>query len=82
MTRCIMSLIHGGAQSNFPCPICLVGSKELTKLTATWPLRTAAQTHQLIEQARGLPRAQRERLLASHGLRDLDVSVTPVSYQS
>lgn len=82
MTRCIMALIRGGALSNFPCPVCLVGCKELTILSKTWPLRTAAHTHQLIEEAQGLPRTQRERLLAGYGLRDLDVSVPPVSYPS
>jgi hypothetical protein len=75
MTRCIMSLIRGGALLNFPCPVCLVRCKELTILTKTWPLRTAVHTHQLIEEARGLLHAQHERLLASQGLRDLDVNL-------
>ena len=78
-----MSLIRGGASSTFPCPVCFAKDKELSDLSKTWPLRTAAHSHQLIEQARGLAHAkEREKLLSNYGLRNIDVSVTPVSFPS
>ena len=75
-----MSLTRGAA-SNFPCPICRVDRDELTDLANTWPLRTAAQLQELVKQARGLTRvSDREALLSSQGLRDIDVSTYSIPF--
>lgn len=74
ITRTMMSLTRGLA-STFPCPIYLVHRDQLADYTTSWPLRTAAQAQVLVQQACGLKRAQdREALLSSQGLRDVDVS--------
>lgn len=70
-----MSLTRGST-STYPCPVCLAKNTELTDLTKTWPLRMAAHTQQLIQQARELTRVQdREALLSKYGLRDVEVGV-------
>ena len=77
-----MSLTRGAA-SNFPCPICLVDCDELTDIVNTQPLRTATQAQELVKQARGLTRASdREALLSSQGLRDINVSISSVLFLS
>ena len=74
-----MSLIRG-TKSKSPCPICLAKNDELVDLTKTWPLRTTAYAQEVIQQARGFRRVKdREALLSKHGLRNVDVSTTPVS---
>ena len=75
-----MSLIRG-TKAKSPCPICLVKNDELVDLTKTWPLRTAAHSQELVQQARGHKRVKdREALLSAYGLRNVNVSITPISY--
>ena len=75
-----MSLTHGAA-SNFPCPICLVDRDKLTDLTKTWPLRTAAQSQELVKQAQGLTCVSNcEALLSSQGLHDINVSTCSIPF--
>jgi hypothetical protein len=75
-----MSLIRG-PKSKHPCPVCLVKGDELANITKTWPLRTADQTKDVIEQARALQNnKEREKLLSGNGIRDVDVSNTCTIY--
>jgi hypothetical protein len=74
--RTVMALTRG-VSSLFPCPICLVGRDQLADFTKTWPLRTAANAQEILQEARGLTNAQeREALLSSQGLRDINVSTS------
>jgi hypothetical protein len=74
ITRTVMALTRGSS-SNFPCPICIVHRDQLADHTTTWPLRTATQVQKLVQKARGLTSPQdRETLLSTQGLRDIDVS--------
>ncbi|KAH9066101.1 hypothetical protein EDB83DRAFT_2506347 [Lactarius deliciosus] len=70
--QCVMSLIRG-TKAKSPCPICLVKNDELVDLTKTWPLRTAAHSQELVQQARGHKRVKdREALLSAYGLRNVN----------
>ncbi|KAI0315267.1 hypothetical protein OF83DRAFT_1173981 [Amylostereum chailletii] len=51
MVRAVLIL---GANSKFPCPICLVPRDALAILTGTWPKRTLEGTKALLGEARGL----------------------------
>jgi hypothetical protein len=69
-----MALIRG-TTSKRPCPICFVGAEELSDITGTWTLRTAAHTQEILQQVRGIQGVKgREKLLVEHGIRDVDVS--------
>jgi len=69
-----MALIRG-TTSKRPCPICFVGADELSDITKTWPLRTAVNTQDILQQAHNIQSVtERERLLSEHGIRDVGVS--------
>jgi len=73
MTRCVMALIRG-VGSLFPCPRCLISDIKLGDLSARAPLRTAADTKAIIQEAREKEfSGQTEETLKSAGLRDVDV---------
>ena len=67
-----MSLIRGYG-GKLPCPICLAPEEKLSDVTATWPLRTAAQTQQVLKEAQALNRRDSEAHLSSYGIRNVDV---------
>lgn len=69
-----MALIRGGVFSLHPCPRCLVPKAQLGDLSKTAKIRTAKDTKEVLESARGQPLLTRkEEILKSHGLRDVDV---------
>jgi hypothetical protein len=68
-----MSLIRG-FRGKFPCPICLVPGDELADISKTWPQWTAAHTQELLNNARGLNKTDRENLLSKNGIRNINVS--------
>lgn len=70
--RCIMALVRG-ANSNFPCPVCLVPKEELCK-GAEYPHRTTETMSQVYYTADGADSAKaKEDLLKSYGLRGVEV---------
>lgn len=75
--RVVMALIHG-INSKFNCPICLVPSDQLSKITQYWPLRDATMSQNLIKQARVANLANdRERLLKSQSLQNVNNAFWP-----
>ena len=72
-----------GPSSSYPCPICLVVNKEITDFTKTWPLRTAAQVQEVIQEARSCSLAgDCEEKFASQSLKNVDVSKALVPFLS
>ena len=72
-----------GPSSSYPCLICLVDHKEITDFTKTWPLRTAAQVQEVIQEARSCSLAgDCEEKLASQSLKNVDVSKALVPFLS
>ncbi|KAF8258959.1 hypothetical protein EI94DRAFT_1814242 [Lactarius quietus] len=68
----VMALTHG-SNAKFPCPRCLANHAELSDIMKTWPLRTAAETHELVMKARNTTCAQdREVLLSTQGVRNVN----------
>lgn len=67
-----MALIRG-SKGHFPCPICLVPKLELGDLATRYALRTAKDTQNLVQAARGLTAAVGEDLLKTQSVRDVDV---------
>ena len=69
-----MALICG-TTSKWPYPICFVGADELSDITKTWPLRTAINTQDILQQAHNIQTVTEcEKLLSEHGICDIDVS--------
>ncbi|KAI9432013.1 hypothetical protein H4582DRAFT_2194400 [Lactarius indigo] len=67
-----MSLIRG-VRGKLPCPICDVPDNKLADISKMWPLRTAARTWGLLEEARCLDNAAEcESFLSMYGLRNVD----------
>jgi hypothetical protein len=64
-----------GFGGKLPCPICFVPKDKLADISMTWPLRTAANTQEIIKVARSLNGADRESSLSKYGLRDINVSL-------
>lgn len=75
ITRCVMALIRG-VGSLFPCPRCLIPEAKLGELSASAPLRTTASMKAIIMEARGMRSGEKEALLKSFGLRDVDVRLS------
>ena len=68
-----MALIRGFG-GLYPCPICLVPATKLSDLATRYPLRSAAQSQAIVEDARKAgSAAAKEELLKAYGLRGLDV---------
>ena len=60
----------------------LVDGNELVDITKRSTLRTALDTQQLLQEARGIQRIpEHEKLLSEHGIRDVDVSDTELSHR-
>jgi hypothetical protein len=68
-----MALIRG-LRALYPCPICYVKKDEQSELSKHADLRTSKGSKDTVMQARELNREDREELLKSHGLRNVDVS--------
>lgn len=70
-----MSLTRG-VKSHFPCPRCLIPADEQGVFpSARAAARTTTGTKSTVEEARQLGSGEKEELLKSVGLRDIDVSV-------
>src|SRR5882757_8716490 len=70
-----MALIRGG-RGMCPCPVCLVPILEQRNITTQYPLRTAVQTKNLIEQTKSKrTEAEKEEILKAHGIRAVSVSL-------
>lgn len=64
-----------GAQSGYPCPICLVPRDQQYALGNTWPLRTLEGTNSLVSLARLQERRKdQKQLLDQQSLRPITVS--------
>lgn len=69
-----MTLIRGGHQSIHNCVVCLVSSKDLSKLEEHALLRSQQNTLTVIKAANERNKTQGEALLKQYGLRNLAVS--------
>ena len=69
-----MTLIRGGHQSIHNCPVCLVSSKDLTKLEEHALLRTQESAITILRMADTRNKTEAEALLKAYGLRKLAVS--------
>lgn len=70
-----MALIRG-LRGLCPCPKCLVPKDQLSDLSQVYDLRTAKGTQYLLDEAAELIQADKEDLLKSHGLRNVQVSLS------
>ena len=68
-----MALVRG-VQSLHPCPVCLVKAEEQSDLTVTSPCRNTSESKNTVERARSMRAEEREALLKSMGLRNVDVT--------
>ncbi|KAF8164144.1 hypothetical protein K438DRAFT_2067539 [Mycena galopus ATCC 62051] len=69
---CVMALIRG-LQGLYPCPICFVPWDQQSDLSTEHPLRSSAESQQILEAARAKStKEEREEHLKDHGLRDID----------
>jgi hypothetical protein len=75
-----MALIRG-EKGLYPCPICLVPRGQQSDLSTFHTLRTAAHTREIYEAGQKLTSAEREELLKSEGLRNVEVRRN-ISYKS
>jgi hypothetical protein len=72
--RCVMTLICG-MMCKFPCPVCLIPREELGNVLTSYPLRTSMSTQATLSEARSLAQqADKEKVLMSQSLQDVDVS--------
>ena len=69
-----MTLIRG-LQSYAPCPVCLVPWDKLTNLSVNYELRTKDRMQEVYNEAQSLNAAEKEELLKSYGLRDVEVRI-------
>ncbi|KAG2160107.1 uncharacterized protein EDB93DRAFT_1237319 [Suillus bovinus] len=67
--QCVMALIRG-TKCKCPCPVCLVPREELGNVLTSYPLRTSAFSRQ----------EDKEKLLMSQGLRDVDNAFSDVAH--
>ncbi|KAG1884643.1 hypothetical protein F4604DRAFT_1878660 [Suillus subluteus] len=78
--QCVMSLIRG-TKCKFPCPVCLVPREELGNVLTSYPLRTSASTQATLREARNFVRQEdKEKVLMSRGLRDVDNTFSDVAH--
>jgi hypothetical protein len=67
-----MTLIRGlGSKS--PCPICLIPRDQLTNLSETFERRTKENMWKIYEDAKVLNATDKEELLKTFGLREVEV---------
>ncbi|KAJ7301222.1 hypothetical protein DFH08DRAFT_996074 [Mycena albidolilacea] len=76
---CVMALIRG-LRALYPCPICYVKKDEQSELSKHADLRTSQGSKDTVMQGRELNRENREELLKSHGLRNVDNVFWNVAY--
>ena len=69
-----MTLIRGGYQSHVNCPVCLVDSKNLSKLEDHAALRSQEAMMDVLKLAAERNKTNAEALLKKYGLRNLAVS--------
>ena len=69
-----MTLIRGGHQSHVNCPVCLVESKNLSKVEESAAPRSQEATMQVLKVAAERNKTDAEALLKKYGLRNLEVS--------
>lgn len=68
-----MMALTRGPTASYPCTVCLVPKSEITNLSITYPLRTTQTMRAIYDDAQTLNATEREALLQSHGLRDVQV---------
>jgi len=69
-----MALIHG-EKGLYPCPICLVPRDSQSDLTVSHPIHTAEHTQEVYKQGLELTAVEREELLKSEGLQNVEVNL-------
>jgi len=74
-----MMALTRGPTASYPCTVCLVPKSEITNLSITYPLRTTQTMRAIYDNAQTLNATEREALLQSHGLQDVQVRFT-ISY--
>ncbi|KDR65883.1 hypothetical protein GALMADRAFT_81379 [Galerina marginata CBS 339.88] len=74
-----MALVRG-VKANYPCPICLVHKGELSNLSQTFELRTAAEMQVIWSAAQQMNATQRDEYLRGYGLRDVENTFWKLKY--
>jgi hypothetical protein len=64
-----------GVNASYPCPTCLVPKREIPDLSLSHELRTTTSMQAIWNQGLQLNATEREDLLRSYGLRDVEVNV-------
>ncbi|KAG2355123.1 hypothetical protein BDR07DRAFT_1453876 [Suillus spraguei] len=77
--QCVMSLIRG-TKCKFPCPVCLIPREELGNVLTSYPLRTSASMQATLREARNFIRQDKEKVLMSRGLQDVDNAFSDVAH--
>jgi hypothetical protein len=67
-----MTLIRG-LRSYAPCPVCLIPGDKLADLSETFELRTKGKMREIYEQAQELNTADKDDLLKTYGLQNVEV---------
>jgi hypothetical protein len=70
-----MMALTRGVNSLFPCPTCLVPKAEIHDLRVFHELRTSERMQAIWKEALELNAMDREELLKSYGLRDVEVNI-------
>ena len=68
-----MMALTRGVNTSYPCPVCLVPQGEIPNLSVSHPLRTREAMQAIWNQAAGMNATEREELLKSYGLWDIQV---------
>jgi len=69
-----MMALTRGVNALYPCPTCLVPKGEIPNLSLSHELRTTARMQAIWNQGLQLNTTERENLLKSYGLRDVEVN--------
>lgn len=63
-----------GANSEYPCPMCLIPKREMYALGGIWPARTIRSVDELMSRASGsTTKKQRRHILKEQSMRDIEV---------
>jgi len=68
-----MMALTCGVNAFYPCPVCLVSQGEIPNLSVSHPLRTREAMQAIWNQVAGMNATEREELLKSYGLWDIQV---------
>ena len=68
-----MMALTRGVNASFPCPVCLVPKEEIPNLSVTHHLRTSEEMQAVWNRASELNATEKEELLKSYGLQDVQV---------